>query len=183
MNRPPTPDSADRPSPLDRLIEEFRALPAASDRRHEIVAELDGDADALPFLISVVGDPQEYDLARVEAATLLRLWPPTDPATRRTAGRALLTALHDPEEDLVRQYAAGALGPYAGDPVVDEAVTAVVRNDEDPLVRHNALSAVEQAGPSRTRTDTLRALTDDPELGRAATRILTTWSREPDTRE
>ncbi|MFE3906889.1 hypothetical protein ACFXPY_43340 [Streptomyces sp. NPDC059153] len=85
---------------LDRLAEEFRALPAAGDRKREIVAELDDVPDALPFLIAVVADPGEYDLARVEAATILRLWPPDDPATRRTAGRGLLTALHDPEEDL-----------------------------------------------------------------------------------
>ncbi|MFF4078685.1 hypothetical protein ACFYZN_04700, partial [Streptomyces sp. NPDC001777] len=108
---------------LDRLVEEFHALPATSDRRRAIVAELDGDADAVPFLVAVVADPGEYDLARIEATTLLRLWPPPDPATRRTAGRALLTALHDPEEDLVRQYAAMALGPYADDPAVHEALT------------------------------------------------------------
>ncbi|MFD4763921.1 HEAT repeat domain-containing protein [Streptomyces sp. NPDC058439] len=162
---------------LDRLIEEFRALPATSDRRREIVAELDGCADALPFLISVVADPQEYDLARVEAATLLRLWPPSDPATARTAGRALLIALHDPEEDLVRQYAAMALGPYANDPEVHEALAAALQPDA-PLVRDNALAAVKEAGPSDARTDVLRKLTQDPDLGRAATRILTAWGRD-----
>ncbi|MFJ2900168.1 HEAT repeat domain-containing protein [Streptomyces sp. NPDC087218] len=127
---------------LDRLVEEFHALPAASDRRRAIVAELDGDADAVPFLVAVVADPGEYDLARVEATTLLRLWPPSDPATRRTAGRALLTALHDPEEDLVRQYAAMALGPYADDPAVHEALTTAADTDDDPLVRASARSAL-----------------------------------------
>ncbi|MFE4327873.1 hypothetical protein ACFRQM_00095 [Streptomyces sp. NPDC056831] len=79
MNPPP-----DRLDGLDRLIEEFRALPATSDRKREIVAELDDAPDALPFLIAVVADPREYDLARIEAATILRLWPPSDPACRRT---------------------------------------------------------------------------------------------------
>ncbi|MFJ7493259.1 HEAT repeat domain-containing protein [Streptomyces sp. NPDC097727] len=165
---------------LDRLVEEFRALPATSDRKREIVAELDDVPDALPFLIAVVADPGEYDLARVEAATILRLWPPDDPATRRTAGRGLLTALHDPEEDLVREYAAGALGPYADNPAVHQALTAALRSDEEPLVRDNALAAVEEAGPSDARTDVLRALIQDPGLGRAAARILTAWGRKPD---
>ncbi|MFF8916760.1 hypothetical protein ACF08M_26405 [Streptomyces sp. NPDC015032] len=189
----PTPDPNPDPNPgpnhshhphhphhLDRLIEEFRALPADSDRRREIVAELDGDADAVPFLVSVVADSREYDLARVEAATILRLWPPSDPFAARAAAQALLTALNDPEEDLVRQYAAAALGPYADEPPVHQALTAVVLEDEDPLVRHNALAAVEEAGPSDARTEVLRALTRDPELGTAAARTLTAWGRKPD---
>ncbi|MFF9351429.1 hypothetical protein [Streptomyces sp. NPDC014734] len=169
------------PNDLHRLVEEFRALPADDDRRREIVAELGTDdtaVDAAPFLASVVGDPHAYDLARVEAATVLRLWPPSDPATARTVARALLTALGDRDEDLVRQYAAEALGPYADDPAVHQALAAVVRaEDEDVLVRHNALAAVESAGPDDARADILRALVHDPELGRAATRVLTAWGR------
>ncbi|MFD9606709.1 HEAT repeat domain-containing protein [Streptomyces sp. NPDC059970] len=175
MNPPPN-----RLDGRERLIEEFRALPATSDRKREIVAELDDTPDALPFLIAVVADPREYDLARVEAATILRLWPPSDPATARTAARALLAALNDPEEDLVRQYAAEALGPYADDPAVHGALAASLKPDEDPLVRHNALAAVEEAGPSDARTDVLRALTQDRDLGRAAARILTAWGQKPD---
>ncbi|WP_405686881.1 HEAT repeat domain-containing protein [Streptomyces sp. NBC_00057] len=173
---PPAP-SPDHPH---HLIEEFRALPASSDRKREIVAELNDTPDALPFLIAVVADPQEYDLARVEAATTPRLWPPSDPATARTAARALLAALNDPEEDLVRQYAAEALGPYADEPAVHEALAASLEPDEDPLVRDNALAAVAEAGPSDARTDVLRALTQDRDLGRAAARILTAWGRKPD---
>jgi HEAT repeat protein len=127
---------------LARLIEEFHALPATSDRRREIVAQLDGDADAVPFLVAVVADPGEYDLARIEASTLLRLWPPSDPAGRRAAERALLAALHDPEEDLVRQYAAMALGPYADDPAVHEALTTAAGTDDDLLVRAAARGAL-----------------------------------------
>ncbi|MFC9625311.1 HEAT repeat domain-containing protein [Streptomyces sp. NPDC056930] len=177
MPQAPSPDHP-RPHHLHRLVEEFRALPVDSDRRREIVAKLDGDAEALPFLVSVVADPQEYDLARVEAATILRLWPPSDPV----AAQALLTALRDPEEDLVRQYAAAALGPYADEPPVHEALTATVLEDDDPLVRHNALAAVEEAGPSEARTGLLRALAHDPDLGVAAARTLTEWGRKPDAR-
>ncbi|MDK0520211.1 hypothetical protein [Streptomyces sp. ML-6] len=138
----PPPDGTTRAT---LLIEEFRALPATSDRRREIVAELDddcGNPEVTAFLTTVVADPGEYDLARIEATTLLRLWPPPDPATRRTAGRALLTALHDPEEDLVRQYAAMALGPYADDPAVHEALTTVADTDDDPLMGAAARAAL-----------------------------------------
>ncbi|MFF2011636.1 hypothetical protein ACFVWY_21510 [Streptomyces sp. NPDC058195] len=134
---------------LARLLARFHALPADDDRRQAIVAELDGDPGAEPFLITVVADPQEYDLARVEAATLLRLWPPADPAARHAAGRALLAALDDPEEDLVRQYAAMALGPYADDPAVHRALTTAADTDDDPLVRASARAALKEAGTGR----------------------------------
>ncbi|MFE3942837.1 hypothetical protein ACFXPV_13350 [Streptomyces sp. NPDC059118] len=138
------PDDAD---PAQRLIAEYRALPAESDRKREIVAGLDGDAAAQPFLVSVLADAGEYDLARVECATVLRLWPPADPGLRHRAGRALLAALNDPEEDLVRQYAAMALGPYAAaDPAVTEALIAAAGAGEDPLVQACARSALEEAG-------------------------------------
>lgn len=147
MNPEPNPADAARTDHLTRVVEEFRALPADSDRKREIIAELDGDAAAQPFLVSVVADPGEYDLARTEAATVLRLWPPTGPDLRHRAGRALLAALNDPEEDLVRQYAAMALGPYASDdPAVTEALIAAGGSEEDPLVRACARSALEEAG-------------------------------------
>ncbi|MFJ1551295.1 HEAT repeat domain-containing protein [Streptomyces sp. NPDC088246] len=83
---------------------------------------------------------------------------------------------------MVRQYAAEALGPYADEPPVHEALTATALEDDDPLVRHSALAAVEEAGPSEARTGLLRALTHDPDLGGAAARILTEWDRNPDVR-
>ncbi|MFE7050909.1 hypothetical protein ACFVAM_21370 [Streptomyces californicus] len=129
----------------DRLIAEFRALPAGSDRKREIITELDANTEALPFLVSVVADPREYDLARVESATVLRLWPPADPGLRHEAGRALLTALRDPEEDLVRQYAAMSLAPYTDDPVVATVLDTTARGDEDPLVRDSARFSIEEA--------------------------------------
>ncbi|MBQ1108533.1 MULTISPECIES: hypothetical protein [Streptomyces] len=129
----------------ERLIAEFRALPADSDRKREIITELDANAQALPFLVSVVADPGEYDLARVESATVLRLWPPVDPALRHEAGRALLSALRDPEEDLVRQYAAMSLAPYTADPVVATVLNTTARADEDPLVRDSARFSIEEA--------------------------------------
>ncbi|WP_406014448.1 hypothetical protein OG520_23125 [Streptomyces sp. NBC_00984] len=150
MNPEPAPDEATRATRAGHLVEEFRALPATSDRRREIVAQLDGDcgnADVVAFLTALVADPQEYDLARTEAATVLRLWPPADPDLRHRAGRALLAALNDPEEDLVRQYAAMALGPYASDdPAVTEALIAAGGSEEDPLVQACARSALEEAG-------------------------------------
>lgn len=70
---------------------------------------------------------------------------PADPALRHEAGRALLSALRDPEEDLVRQYAAMSLAPYTDDPVVAAALDATARADEDPLVQSGARFAIKEA--------------------------------------
>ncbi|MFI2318821.1 hypothetical protein AMK17_34370 [Streptomyces sp. CB00072] len=138
-------DAMEAAEAAERLIAEFRSLPPDNDRKSEIITELDANAQALPFLVSVVADPGEYDLARVESATVLRLWPPADPALRQEAGRALLSALRDPEEDLVRQYAAMSLAPYTDDPVVAAALDATARADEDPLVQSGARFAIKEA--------------------------------------
>lgn len=170
----------------ESLIDQFRALPAESDEKRELVAGL-GDilADrpdhpvALPFLASVAADTEEYDLARVEATKVLRLWPPTEDTHRQRAGRALLTVMRGPDDELVRQYAAMALGPYADDPEVHDAMAAAILDDEDRLVRDNALAALNHAGPSDDRAEVLHRLADDRALGLEAVRILTTWGREP----
>lgn len=170
----------------ESLIDEFRTQPAESDRRRELVAGIAGIlADrpdhpaALPFLASVASDTEEYDLARVEATTALRLSPPTDGAQRQRATRALLAVMRGPDDDLVRQYAAMALGPYADDPEVHDAMAAAVLGDEDQLVRDNALAALSHAGPSDGRAEVLYRLADDRTLSREAARILTAWGREP----
>lgn len=170
----------------ESLIDEFHAQPAESDRRRELVAAI-GDIlaqrpdhpAALPFLASVAADTEEYDVARVEATTALRLSPPTDDAHRKRAARALLAVMRGPDDDLCRQYAAMALGPYADAPEVHEAMAAAVLGDEDPLVRDNALAALRHAGPSENRAEVLHRLAGDRSLGLEATRILTAWGREP----
>ncbi|SCD36526.1 hypothetical protein [Streptomyces sp. DvalAA-19] len=129
----------------ERLIAEYRALPSGSDRKREIITELDANAQALPFLVSVVADAEEYGLARVESTTVLRVRPPADPDLRRRAGRALLTALREPEEDLVRQYAAMSLAPYTSDPLVAMALDSTARADQDPLVRDSARFSIKEA--------------------------------------
>ncbi|MFF1924091.1 HEAT repeat domain-containing protein [Streptomyces sp. NPDC058221] len=170
----------------ESLIDAFHAQPAESDRRRELVAGIAGiltdrpdHPAALTFLTSVAADTEECDLARVEATTALRLSPPTDGAQRERAARALLAVMRGPDDDLVRQYAAMALGPYADDPEIHDAMAAAVLGDEDPLVRDNALAALSHAGPSDGRADVLHRLADDRTLGREAARILASWGREP----
>ena len=130
------------------------------------------------FLIGLAADPRGYDLARIECMKILRLSPPAGPAAWREAGRAVAAALAE-DDRLVRQFAAMALGPYAQDDVVFAALAAAALHDEDMDVRYNALDAIEEAGPSDRTAGLLRRLTDDPEVGNAAARVLHAWDHGP----
>ena len=130
------------------------------------------------FLIGLAADPRGYDLARIECMKILRLSPPAGPAAWREAGRAVAAALTE-DDRLVRQFAAMTLGPYAQDDVVFAALAAAALHDEDLDVRYNALDAIEEAGPSDRNAGLLRRLTDDPEVGNAAARVLHAWDHGP----
>jgi hypothetical protein len=152
---------------VERLLERFRTAP------HDFAPEDHlGDPRVAPFLIALAADPDAYDLARIEAMKVLRLWPPDDPAA---AGRAIAAVLRGDEDEMVRQYAAMALGPYAADDTVLDALRAAALGDDDEDVRHNALAAVREAGPDDRTVALLRRLASDATLGRSATRTLREW--------
>ncbi|MFC0540386.1 HEAT repeat domain-containing protein [Kutzneria chonburiensis] len=162
------------------LVAQFEATPDGEDDGHtkvEIILELEDlldDPRALTLFATVIADPAEYDLARIECIKILQLQPPTGSDDRRRIGR-IIAAVLDPEDDyLVRQYAAMSLGPYAQDPAVFDAISVAV-NDDDIDVRHNALESVSEAGPDDRTRALLQQLTDDQELGSAAKRVLEEW--------
>lgn len=119
---------------VQRRLEAFRTAPEGS-----YLEEYLGDPRVVPFLVALVADPDAYDLARIEAMTVLRLWPPADPAA---AGRALAAALRDDEDEVVRQHAAMALESYAGDAEVRAVLAAAAEGDDDENVRFNARAAL-----------------------------------------
>jgi HEAT repeat protein len=154
---------------VERLLERFRTQP------HDFAAEDHlGDPRVVPFLVALAADPDAYDLARIEAMKVLCLWPPDEPLA---AGRVMAAVLRDDEDEMVRQYAAMSLGPYAADDAVLDALAAAVLGDDDVDVRHNALSAVVEAGPDERTVALLSRLAsaDDTLLGRSAARTLREW--------
>jgi HEAT repeat protein len=127
------------------------------------------------FLIGVIADPAGYDLARIEAMKILRLSPPPDAGARQAAGRAIAAVLGE-DDELLRQFAAMSLGPYLSDDVAFAAVEHAALHDEDLDVRHNALAALAESGPSPRNAELLGRLADDPDLGHAAGRVKRDWS-------
>ncbi len=168
----------DRVADLVALFESAPDGDDGGDAKVEIILELEdhlSDPRALALFASVIADPAEHDLARVECLKILRLQPPAAADDRRRVGRIIADVLQPDEDYLVRQYAAGALGPYAREPAVFDALATAMASDDDIDVRHNALAAVIEAGPDDHTVALLHQLTGDPELATAATRTLRTW--------
>jgi hypothetical protein len=166
-----------------RLVEAYRCLPSPPDAedagRLTIITELEphvGDPRVVDLYVSVISDPEEYDLARIECIKILGLWPPATRADRQRVGRAIAQTLWPDEDYLVRQYAAMSLGAYAQDDVVFEALATVLAHDDDIDVRHNAVDSIREAGPDDRSLTLLRRMVNDPELGSAAARTLRDWA-------
>jgi hypothetical protein len=164
---------------VQRLVDAYRSVVPSADAEDagqlEIITELEdhvGDPRVIEFYLSVIADPAEYDLARIECIKILALYPPDAPADRQRVGRTVAQTLWPDEDYLVRQYAAMSLGPYAGDDAVFEALEHVLVHDDDIDVRFNALASVEEAARSDRTLSLLRRLADDPQLGSAAARSL-----------
>jgi HEAT repeat protein len=166
------------------LVESFRSAVGTDDgdgwAKVELIVELEdhvGDTRVLELFTSVIADPVEYDLARVECLKIVRLSPPSAAGHRRALGRTIATVLSATDDDLVvRQYAAGALGSYADEPVVFDALADALLHDSDIDVRHNALTSVEEAGADERTIALLTRLADDPQLRSAAQRTLQAWT-------
>ncbi|GAA3432693.1 hypothetical protein GCM10018954_022960 [Kutzneria kofuensis] len=163
------------------LVASFESTPDGDDdgdAKVGIILELEdhlSDPRALTLFASVIADPAEHDLVRIECLKILRLQPPAAADDRRRIGRIIADTLQPTEDYLVRQYAAGALGPYAQEPGVFDVMSSAVTGDDDIDVRHNALASVIEAGPDNRTIALLHQLTNDPELAAAATRTLRTW--------
>jgi hypothetical protein len=121
----------------------------------DVVCEVERHLDvpgAFSFLLEVLQDSRESDLARIEVCKVLRVTPMR---SAEVAGRcvvALLAALAD-DDELVRQWAALGMAQVSDVGAAPEALAQrVVDPDEDAAVRHNALDSLrrrQMPGPCR----------------------------------
>lgn len=119
--------------------------PAKVEVVHELERLLPAP-EALSFLLAVLRDPAEYDLARVEICKAIRATPLSEPGSAASCADALMTALGDGQDDLVRQWAALAMAQVAHVPGACEALARSVADPaEDLEVRYNALASLRLA--------------------------------------
>lgn len=159
------------------------ADPALPDKRSVVAALAEHhDGRVLPFLLERLADEGEDDLARIEILKFLPLVAERDRATpvqRRAVGRLLCYLLRGDPDEYVRNYAADAIYAFFDVKGTYEAVEAAILDpEEDENVRHSALGALEEGGPSRRATRILKKLARDDEWGEFAEGILQQWEAE-----
>lgn len=170
----------------DELIAAYGRQGREAGGRHKkigIIRLLEGDAgeEALSFLLRVLADEAEYDLARVEVAKILELRETRGDGERGRIAEALKLVLDASGDELVKQYAAMAAEYYADAGGLFEALARRVHDPgEDVNVRWNALAAIEGEGPTPRAAGLLTGLLGDPEFGPEAARVLRQWQADED---
>jgi hypothetical protein len=123
------------------------------------------------FLVSLLRDHDEYDLARVEVCKALRA--SLSGALSRGYAEALLQVLQTEDDILVRQWAALGLLPFRHLPeVVQALVITVADSREDADVRHNALASLRGATICQTDRAFLERVVSDNGIGVEVAKLL-----------
>ena len=164
-------DSFEQAPPRDML--------AHGQQKVEIlhILEDSGDPRIPAFLLRVVSDMEQYDMARISALEILRFNTYDEPYYDQIGLRLCFLAQNDKDPD-VRIHAALALGNYIKAPGVVEAVLKIGSDSrEDTIVRDNAIAALEKIAPDPALIAAVVALTADPIMGSAAQWVLDTWQQ------
>jgi len=167
---------------VEELIETFHKAPFVGQESSGKIAALEelarlDDPRVTRFLIDVANDPDEYDLARIDALKALELGE-VDPEDRGEVVRMIRQVLDQDEDDEVRQYAARALAGFTEvSGALDVAIGRVLDSDEDVAVRHNAFFAIERSEPTPQALSLMERCLADEEFRVGAARVLDGWRK------
>jgi hypothetical protein len=172
----------------DAVVAQLAAYRAAkldqngqSHEKCEIVRDLEdhlGQPKVLAFYLDLIADPDEYDMARLEALKILQLWDPPNDRVCTRVGRRLAGVLLAEPDVLIQQWMAIAAENFVIVAEVFSAASLLLADREADLdVRHNCLTAVQRLGPSDEVRNLLESLAPDPQLGVHVRRILKEWGR------
>lgn len=172
---------------FEELIAKYEAvLPDSKNEQFgkvDVIETLEDfeDLRVLPFLLKVLVDENEYDLARVEIAKILEIRKSKNEKEKQEIAQSLMIVLKYSESDdnyLVRQYAAIAIDNYSDVEGVFEFASQIILNpDEDINVRYNVLDVFERDGSTGRTLKIFRELLKDKEFQKTASRILMEWNQ------
>jgi HEAT repeat protein len=168
---------------LTRLVNLYRMRgPASAKSRLDVLMDLERvrDPRVVPFLLEVLGNPDETEEVRVHVVKQLRngtgVLVPTD---RPAVAQALADVLASQSREELRLQAALALGDFTHIEGVPSTLSSIaLAGDESVDLRYAAFTALERAGPTPACIALLRRITRDDALGDAARSVLSAWHVE-----
>jgi hypothetical protein len=161
------------------LFDDYRN--SSDDRKTELLDEIEFEdiPEKWNLLRTVIADPNEYDLARIQALKILEI--AKVPDADRPSFCDLLARIIKTDEDYdVKNYAVMAAKNFVNDSaeLKELIIKAVLDPKEDIDIRHNAYRAVLSLWDLPGRKVVLEKLSSDQELGRMAVRDLASFERE-----
>lgn len=162
---------------VERHIAAYRAAPFDANGEAwgktaalEALEEFLPDDRLLEFVLGIIADPAEYDMARLHLLKLLEVNP--FPEARQRVGKCVAAAITGEEDWTVRCWLGRALAAYSDVPAARAAAVArALDPSEDEDVRHNCLAGLAASDPEVLPA--LRQLAaEDSLLGVAARRQL-----------
>lgn len=167
---------------IEQLIHEFKSENTQNlanidqSKKPNIISALEDfwdDPRVADFLLEVVADGTEYDLARVEALNVFEIKEPTDQADSQKVAGVISGVLMNDKNDLVRRYAAMAATSYMDNDKLFEAIAGIVQNsNEDIDLRYNAFGALERMDNHSRAKSVFEALLRDAEFRQSAEQVL-----------
>ena len=134
-------------------------------------SEQNADDELVDFLLSIARNSKAHDLTRIEAINGLGLCGSRVPSAVPRIVDALVELANNDSDTDVQNYALMALGHNASD-VDPRRILPSLEKGRDSNSRHSALAVLRGQTHRPEVLDTLRGLVADPELGRAAKRML-----------
>jgi len=161
------------------IIDDYKN--SSDDRKAELLNEIEFEdiPEKWNLLRAVIADPNEYDLARMQALKILEIAnvPPEDLPS--FCGLLVSIIKTDKDED-VKNYGVIASKNFVNDS--DELKQLIIKTvldaKEDIDIRHNAYSAVLSMWDLPGRKVVLEKLSADPAMGRFAVRDLASFESQ-----
>jgi hypothetical protein len=147
--------------------------------RIDVLMDLErmGDVRVVPFVLEILGDPDEPDTVRIHVLKELRSQDLVlSTGDRTSVAKALGDALVDNANEELRLQAALALGEFTDiDGVLVRLSAISLARNESIDLRYAAFTSLERSGPIPECIALLRHISSDETLGRCARSVLSAW--------
>ncbi|WP_020475510.1 hypothetical protein [Zavarzinella formosa] len=152
----------------------------------QVLEELEdhlGDRDVLAFFLAILGNTDEYDMARCHLLKWFGIDPAPDAEAHRLIGECVADTLRREDDWLVKCWLARVSDAYIDLPVIVTVSAERFRDEaESEEVRCGVMSGLKALGPTAEVMELFRAVAaGSDEVAKSARRILKEWGQESES--